>query len=83
VNSVRHKPLICNERLTMIRRDPMAITLSTEIQAKLLREFMEANTKRRRLEEAIKSRDAASKEFIDNAALRVIEIYRSRSIPKT
>jgi hypothetical protein len=61
----------------------MAITLNTELQAKLLQELMEANTKRRRLEEAIKSRDAASKEFIDNAALRVIEIYRSRSIPKT
>ena len=61
----------------------MAVTLSTEIQAKLLREFIEANTKRRRLEEAIESRDAASKEFIDNATLRVIEIYRSRSIPKT
>ena len=83
MNRVRHKPLTCNERLPMIRRDPMAIMLSTEIQAKLLREFMEANTKRRRLEEALKSRDAANKEFIDNAALRLIETYRSRSIPKT
>ena len=61
----------------------MAVTLNPEIQAKLLRELMEANGKRRRLEEAIKSRDAISKAFIDNAALRVIEIYRSRSIPKT
>ena len=61
----------------------MAVTLNPEIQAKLLRELMEANGKRRRLEEAIKSRDAISKAFIDNAALRVIEIYRSRSMPKT
>ena len=61
----------------------MAITLTAEIQAKLLREFVETHMERRRLEEAIKSRDAASKAFIDNAALRVIEIHRSRSISKT
>ena len=61
----------------------MAVTLNPEIQAKLLRELMEANGKRRRLEEAIKSRDAISKAFIDNAALRVIETYRSRPMPKT
>ena len=83
MNSVRHKPLTCNERLPMIRRNPVAITVNTEIQAKLLREFMEANMKRRRLEEAIKSRDAANKAFIDNAAQRIIEIYRKRFIPKT
>ena len=61
----------------------MAITLNTELQAKLLQELMEANTKRRRLEEAIKSRDVANKAFIDNAAQGIIEIYRKRFIPKT
>jgi hypothetical protein len=67
----------------MIRRNSMAITLTPEIEAKRSREFLEANTARRQLEEAIKSRDAANKAFIDNAALRVIEMYRSRSTPKT
>jgi hypothetical protein len=66
----------------MNRRNHMAITLNTEIQARLLREFLETNTKKRRLEEAIKSRDAASKAFIEAAALRVIEKYRSRFIAK-
>jgi hypothetical protein len=83
VNSVRQKAVNYNKRLPTISRDPMAITLNTEIQAKLLREFLEANTERRRLEEAIKSRDASSKAFIDNAALRVIEMYRRRFIPET
>jgi hypothetical protein len=61
----------------------MAITLNTGIQTKLLRDSVDANAERRRLEEAIKSRDAASKVFIDNAALRVIETYRNSFIPKT
>jgi hypothetical protein len=52
----------------MTRRVPHGDTLNVEIQAKLLRDCVDANVERRRLEEAIKSRDAASRVFIDNAA---------------
>ena len=58
----------------------MATVPNTETQARILQEIVEANARKRKVEEDIRSADAASNAFIDKAALRIIETYKSRSL---
>jgi hypothetical protein len=47
-----------------------------ELQAKLLKEAIEAAEKKRKLEEDIKSGEARTKLFLENAARKDIEAYK-------
>jgi hypothetical protein len=55
----------------------MQTTSNTETQAKLLQEFVEADARKRKLEESISRADAASKVLIYKAALRDIELFKN------
>ena len=57
----------------------MATVPNTETQARILQEIVEANARKRKVEEDIRSADAASNAFIDKAAWQIIETYKSRS----
>jgi hypothetical protein len=50
----------------------------TELQAKLLRETIQASAKKRKLEEDIETTDARSKLLIESAARKDIEAYKKR-----
>ncbi len=50
----------------------------TELQATLLREIIEVNEKKRKLEENLRSADVRSKLLIDSAARKDIEAYKNR-----
>ena len=50
----------------------------TELQATLLREIIEVNEKKRKLEENLRSADVRSKLLIDSAARKDIETYKNR-----
>ena len=50
----------------------------TELQATLLREIIEVNEKKRKLEENLRTADVRSKLLIDSAARKDIEAYRNR-----
>jgi len=49
-----------------------------ELQTRLLRETIEMNEKKRRLEENLKTADVRSKLLIDSAARKDIEAYKNR-----
>jgi len=51
---------------------------NTELQTRLLRETIEMNEKKRRLEENLKTADVRSKLLIDSAARKDIEAYKNR-----
>ena len=55
----------------------MQTTSNTETQAKFLQEFVEADARKRKLEESISRADAASKVLIYKAALRDIELFKN------
>jgi hypothetical protein len=59
----------------------MPIMPNTEIQARLLQDLIQANARKRRLEEKIRSIDAASNAFIYKAAMQIIEVYKNRRMP--
>jgi hypothetical protein len=50
----------------------------TELQAKLLRETIQASAKKRKLEEDIETADARSKLLMESAARKDIEAYKKR-----
>jgi dephospho-CoA kinase len=50
----------------------------TELQARLLREIIEVNEKKRKLEENLRTADVRSKLLIDSAARKDIEAYKNR-----
>jgi hypothetical protein len=52
----------------------------TELQATLLREIIEVNEKKRKLEESLRTADVRSKLLIDNAARKDIEAYKNRHV---
>ena len=55
----------------------------TELQATLLREIIEVNEKKRKLEENLRTADVRSKLLIDSAARKDIEAYKNRrGLPK-
>ena len=56
----------------------MAKISNTELQARLLREAIEVNEKKRKLEENLRTADVRSKLLIDSAARRDIETYKNR-----
>jgi hypothetical protein len=60
--------------------EPTAKISDTELQARLLRDSIEANEKKRKLEEDIKIADARSKLILENAVRKDIEAYKKRSI---
>jgi hypothetical protein len=51
------------------------------IKMRLQQELKEANAKKLKLEESIRTLDAASKILIEKGALKEIEAYRKRSHP--
>lgn len=52
----------------------------TELQATLLREVIEVNEKKRKLEENLRAADVRSKLLIDSAARKDIEAYKNRHV---
>ena len=55
----------------------------TELQATLLREIIEVNEKKRKLEENLKTADVRSKLLTESAARKDIEAYKNRrGLPK-
>jgi dephospho-CoA kinase len=50
----------------------------TELQARLLRESIQVNEKKRELEENLRTADVRSKLLIDSAARKDIEAYKNR-----
>ena len=52
----------------------------TELQATLLREIIEVNEKKRKLEENLRAADVRSKLLIDSAARKDIEAYKNRHV---
>ncbi len=50
----------------------------TELQATLLREIIEVNEKKQKLEESLRTADVQSKLLIDSAARKDIEAYKNR-----
>ena len=55
----------------------MRIVPDTELQATLLREIMEVNEKKRKLEENLRSADVRSKLLIEIGARKDIEAYKT------
>jgi len=56
----------------------MAKISNTELQARLLREAIEVNEKKRKLEENLRTADVRSKLLIDSAARKDSEAYKNR-----
>jgi len=52
----------------------------TELQAMLLRELIEVNEKKRKLEENLRAADVRSKLLIESAARKDIEAYKNRQV---
>jgi len=52
----------------------------TELQAMLLRELIEVNEKKRKLEENLRAADVRSKLLIESAARKDIEAYKNRHV---
>jgi hypothetical protein len=52
----------------------------TELQATLLRELIEVNEKKRKLEENLRAADVRSKLLIESAARKDIEAYKNRRV---
>jgi hypothetical protein len=60
---------------------PMADADCQAVKVKLQQELKEANTRKLKLEESIRTLDAASTILIEKGALEEIEAYRKRSRP--
>jgi len=56
----------------------MRIVSDTELQARLLREIIDLNEKKRKIEEDLRTADARSKLLIESAARKDIEAYKNR-----
>jgi hypothetical protein len=52
----------------------------TDLQARLLKEILDAHVRKQKLEEEIRTADALSKLLIDSGALRDIEAYKNRPL---
>jgi hypothetical protein len=60
----------------------MPMSADTELQARLLKEIYELHARRRKLEDAIRSLDAANNSLQETAALRDIDAHKSeRPLP--
>jgi hypothetical protein len=60
---------------------PMADADCQAVKIRLQQELKEANARKLRLEESIRTLDAASTILIEKGALKEIEAYRKRSQP--
>ncbi|HEY7220755.1 MAG TPA: hypothetical protein VH985_20440 [Candidatus Binatia bacterium] len=52
----------------------------TELQARLLKDAIEASEKKRKLEEDIRIAETRSKLLLESAARKDIEVYKKRSL---
>lgn len=58
----------------------MRIVSDTELQARRLREIIDLNEKRRKIEEDLRTADVKNKLLIESAARKDIEAYKNRHV---
>jgi len=58
----------------------MRIVSDTELQARLLREIIDLNEKRRKIEADLRTADVRNKLLIESAARKDIEAYKNRHV---